>query len=278
MAAPIERLERILLATDGSAYSRAAEATAAWLARKDGVAITALQAVIGDTGYPLMVSGKGEHAAVKDARDHMEALCRRMEGEDIRCESIVAPAAEPFRAIVDRAAQEGADLIVMGRRDRNDLSRLMMGDNTAKVIGHAPCPVLVVPRGATVPWHGIVVATDGSEFSRRAVLTAGWFSRQFNVPLRVLAVVTGREGDPDAAEARRVADEAKIALAGLDTLAGCAVERGRPDQVIVAFANRHGADLVVVGSHGRTGLSRLLVGSVSERAVGHFDGAVTVVR
>jgi nucleotide-binding universal stress UspA family protein len=277
MAAPVERLEKILLATDGSKHSRPAETTAAWLAKNSGAGITAVQAVIGDMGYPLMVSGN-EHAAVKDARDHMEDLCRRLAGDGIHCQPMVAPAAEPFRVIVDRAVEAGVDLIVMGRRDRNDLSRLMMGDNTAKVIGHAPCPVLVVPRGATVPWHGIVVATDGSEFSRRAVLTAGWFSRQFNVPLRVLAVVTGREGDPDAAEVRRVADEAKIALAGLDTLAGCAVERGRPDQVIVAFANRHGADLVVVGSHGRTGLSRLLVGSVSERAVGHFDGAVTVVR
>jgi nucleotide-binding universal stress UspA family protein len=278
MAAPIERLDRILLATEGSAYSRAAEATAVWLARQGGGSITALQAVIGDTGYPLMVAGKGEHAAIKDARDHMDALCRRITDDGIRCDTTVAPAAEPFRAIVDRATEDGANLIVMGRRDRSDLSRLMMGDNTAKVIGHATCPVLVVPRGASVPWHGIVVATDGSPFSERAVVTAGWLARSFGISLRVLVVVTGREGDPDAAAARRIADAGKSALADVDTLADCVVERGRPEQVIVSFANRHGADLIVVGSHGRTGLARLLVGSVSERVVGHFDGAVMVVR
>ncbi|OOG23849.1 hypothetical protein B1C78_09975 [Thioalkalivibrio denitrificans] len=277
MAAPLERLERIMLATDGTRHSRAAEAAAAWLAKQSGAGMSALQAVIGDTGYPLMVPGD-EHAAVKDARDHMAELCRRMAGEGIQCQPLVSPAANPFQVIVERAGETGADLIIMGRRDRSDLSRLMMGDNTAKVIGHAPCPVMVVPKSASVPWHGIVVATDGSEFSERAVATAGWFAKELKIPLRVLAVVTGREGDPDAAGARRVADAAKTALADVDTLADCAVERGRPDQVIVSYANRHGADLIVVGSHGRTGLARLMVGSVSERVVGHFDGAVLVVR
>jgi nucleotide-binding universal stress UspA family protein len=277
MAAPVERLERILLATDGTEYSHPAEAVAAWLARNSGAGLTVLQAVLGATGYPVVVS-HGEHAAVKNARDHVNDLCRRMAGQDVSCEAVVEPAAEPFRTITDHAAKTGAQLIVMGRRNRNDLSRLMMGDSTAKVIGHAPCPVLVAPRGASVPWHGIVVATDGSDFSERAVASAAWFARAFRIPLHVLAVVTGSKDDPDASAAREIADRARSSLAGLDTLADCVVERGRPDHVIVSYANRQGADLVVVGSHGRAGIARLLVGSVSERVVGHFDGAVLVVR
>jgi nucleotide-binding universal stress UspA family protein len=277
MAAPIEGLDRIMLATDGSRYSRSAEAIAAWLAQESDASLTAFQAVLGATGYPLMVAGH-EHAAVKDARDYMEDLCGRLKERDVSCTAIVEPVGEPFRAIVDRAAEAGTQLIVMGRRDRQDLARLMMGDSTAKVIGHAPCPVLIAPRGATVPWHGLVVATDGSEFGDRAVASAGWLARQLRISMRVLAVVTGREGDPDTGKARQIVDRAKSTLAGLDTLADCVVERGRPDQVIVSFANRHGADLIVVGSHGRTGLERLLVGSVSERVVGEFDGAVLVVR
>lgn len=275
MAAPIERIDNILLATDGTEYSRPAEAVATWLAKHSGAGVTALQAVVGATGYPLMVA-QDDHAAVKDARDHVDDLCQRLAGEGVTCRPVIAQDMAPFRAIVERAGN--VRLIVMGRRNRGDLSRLMMGDCTARVIGHAPCPVLVIPRGSTAPWHGIVVATDGSEFGDRAVASAGWLARQLEIPLRVLVVVTGQEKDPDAAAARRIADAARASLSGLDSLLDCAVERGRPDEVIVSYANRHGADLVVVGSHGRTGIARLMVGSVSERVVGHFGGAVMVVR
>lgn len=277
MAALVERLERILLATDGTEYSRPAEAVAGWLGRNSGAGLTVLQAVLGVTAYPLAVP-YGEHAAVKNARDHVDDLCRRMAGQDVPCVAVVEPAAEPFRTITEHAVKSGAQLIVIGRRNRSDLSRLMMGDNTAKVIGHAPCPVLVAPRGASVPWHGIVVATDGSAFSARAVASAALFAREFSIPLHVLVVVTGSKDDPDANAAREIAERARTSLAGLDTLADCVFERGRPEQVIVSYANRQGADLVVVGSHGRTGIARLLVGSVSERVVGHFGGSVLVVR
>jgi len=56
------------------------------------------------------------------------------------------------------------------------------------------------------------------------------------------------------------------------------VRVGRPDEAIVASARENGADLIVMGSHGRTGLDRLLVGSVSERVIGGSESPVMVVK
>ena len=59
-------------------------------------------------------------------------------------------------------------MIVMGRRGRTGLKRLMMGSETAKTIGHAPCNVLVVPRAAKLEFKNILIATDGSKYSAAA--------------------------------------------------------------------------------------------------------------
>ncbi len=92
---------------------------------------------------------------------------------------------------------------------------------------------------------------------------------------------------PDATTERiKESEDALLRVKSASQKEGIKIEtehvRNRPHEriyeAIVEFANKHKADLIVVGSHGRTGLSRLLIGSVAERVIGHSEWAVLVVK
>lgn len=124
------------------------------------------------------------------------------------------------------------------------------------------------------PTRAIVCATDFSESSEAAVRVAYDYARQFGVPLHLLHVAWPA-GDPHAAEA--LARQA-TALGG-EVRVVTATEVGMPAApVIVRYAQQHGADLLVMGTHGRTGVSRALIGSVAERVVRTAPCPVLTVR
>lgn len=76
---------------------------------------------------------------------HLAALKDRANREKIQCETKVVVKGEPYLAIVEEAEAQHADMIIMGSHGRTGLKRLLMGSVTSRVIGHAPCKVLVVP-------------------------------------------------------------------------------------------------------------------------------------
>jgi nucleotide-binding universal stress UspA family protein len=80
---------------------------------------------------------------IKKAKEYTAAVRKVAEAEGVKAESYVGEA-EADEAIVKLAKEQGADLIVVGSHGRTGLRRLLMGSVTEKVIGTAPCPVLVV--------------------------------------------------------------------------------------------------------------------------------------
>ena len=81
----------------------------------------------------------------KNTRKLLETVNRRIEKENIECETLVRIDEQPHEPIVQEAKKRNADLIVMGTRGVTGLKRVLMGSVAQKVIGHAPCPVMVVP-------------------------------------------------------------------------------------------------------------------------------------
>jgi nucleotide-binding universal stress UspA family protein len=179
---------------------------------------------------------------------------------------------------VDAASEDRADLIVMGRRGKRGLARAMVGDATARVIGHAPCNVLVAPRGAAQWSHGILVATDGSRHGDAAALLAGRLALDWQLPLTVVSAVLPSHNEQRRREAVTAIDRAKASVAGLQVTVTGIVAEGRPEQVILDQASKAGADLIVIGTHGRTGLDRLLMGSIAERVIGFAACPVLAVK
>jgi nucleotide-binding universal stress UspA family protein len=137
----------------------------------------------------------------------------------------------------------------------------------------------------------ILVPTDGSECADRAVEHALDIAGQYDAELHVLSVVDSRDVSHsapaispeqvqqtlrDRAESvvEEVADRAEAAGVTVVT----AVEPGIPDDVVVEYAADEDCDLIVMGTHGRTGLERYLLGSVTERTVRRSSVPVLTIR
>ena len=154
--------------------------------------------------------------------------------------------------------------------------------------------MLVVPRAAIVEFKSIVIATDGSPYSTAAASEAIGIAKRNGSKLTVISVVPAELATPtdvDFAATRRelladqemqVAEKNAKAVKEAAVKEGIAVQAfvmtGKPADAIIETAKEKSADLIIVGSHGRTGIERLLMGSVAERVIVLSSCAVLVVK
>ena len=265
-------LGRVLVATDGSDESAGAIRTGVALSMTHGARLIGLSIALDNPEYSTFVPNIQE-VAKEHAR---EALKSFVEEAGESAETAIREATDSAQGIVEAATEFGADIIVMGQHNKGSLARLMVGDTTASVIGHAECPVLVAPRAAHLWEKHVLLATDGSPHSEAATEAAGRIARQARLPISVVSVVTSSHNDERRAEAERAVAAAVERLKGLGLQAEGQVAEGRPDDAIIKTAEAAGADLIVVGSHGRSGLTKILLGSVAERVIGHSPCPVLV--
>ncbi len=267
-------LNRVLVATDGSDYSDGAIRTGVALAKARSARLIGLSIILYNAEYSTLVPNLQEEAE-RRARDALKPF---IEAAGAGAEAITREAVDPSAGIVVGARENSADIIVMGRRGKRGLARMMVGDATAKVIGHASCPVLVAPRAARLWEKHILLATDGSQYSEAAAGAAGHLARQAGLPVTVVSVTTASHSDSRRKEAELAVAATVERLKGMGLKAEGRVVQGRPDEAIVKLAEAIGADLIVMGSHGRTGLNKILLGSVVERVIGQAACPVLVAR
>jgi hypothetical protein len=152
----------------------------------------------------------------------------------------------------------------------------------------------VVPRAAQVEFKSILVATDGSNYSAAAASEAIGIAKRNKSKLTVIAVVPAELATPtdielamahreliaekEMHEAEKNAKAVKEAATKEGVSVQAFVMTGKPADAIVETAKEKNSDLIVLGSHGRTGLERLLMGSVAERVIVLAAGAVLVVK
>jgi len=290
---PVVNTERLLLATDGSEFSEGAIREAITLAKRCGSKLTAIQVIETNPEFESTAPAVLEKIE-KEVRSHLEAVQARAKKEGLVCEIAVHEGEDSYKYIVDEAVARKSTMIIMGRRGRKGFRRLVVGSTTSWTIGHAPCSILVVPRAAQVGFTSIVVATDGSPYSVAAASEAIGIAKRNNAKLAAIAVVPADIAMPTdvdfaAIQREKLADQEMQAAEknartvkeaaqkeGVDAQAF--VMSGKPADAIMEIARDRSADLVVVGSHGRTGLDRLLMGSVAERVIVLASCAVLVVK
>lgn len=290
---PTTRVEKILLSTDGSEYSEGAIREAVKLAKKCSSKLIVLSVIDTNPEFDTLAPQLMEKKE-KEARQNLDAVQARARQEGVDCDTIVHEGEEPYKYIVDEAIKSKSTMIVMGRRGRTGLKRLMMGSVTARVIGHAPCNVLVVPKAAQLEFKNIVVATDGSKYSTAAASEALGLAKWNGSALTVISVVpselmtpsdvdftiTQREliAEKEMHEAEKNARMVKDTAQREGVAVKAFVLSGRPADAIIETAQEKNADLIVLGSHGRTGVERLLMGSVAERVIVLASCPVLVVK
>jgi len=273
---PVGRFERVLLATDGSEWSAGAERIAVALCTEHRAHLHVLSAIStpGEAGWLGKPNDVEAERQSKETLQRVEKLAREA---GLACTGHLRCGDDPYEVIVQTARELSSDVVVMGRRGRRGLARLMLGDATAKVIGYAPCSVLVVPEDAHM-WSSILVATDGSRFSDMAAVAAVELAKTGSVPLTVLSVKVPVHSARRQDEAQPIVDRVLEFIADQEVVASGLVASGVADDTIVEVAHERNLGLIVLGNFGRTGIGRMLFGSKAERVINQATTPVLIAR
>ncbi len=281
------KYRKILVAVDSSDSGKNALHQAFKLANEEKCWITVTSVVPPYEGEIETLGVRDIRAALRKPCEDAIAEVERMARTERMLVKTVCEEGEVYERIVDLADAENCDVIVMGRRGVHHLERSLIGSVTARVIGHTQRDVLVVPNGTVVGWKTIVLATDGSKYSSVATAKAISFAQSYGGALKVVSVA-----DVPAefyAEAPQAVDDlvkkAKGHVAAVKKQAETAgvnaetfVGESEAFEAITRLARERKADVIIIGSHGRTGLRRLLMGSVAEKVIGNAPCPVLVVK
>ena len=281
------KVKKMLVAIDGSESSMHALKESFKLARNEKSWITVVSVVPEYKGDLDLVAVGNVMASMRKPCEnalHKADELARAEGALIKT---VCEEGEAYERIIDLAEAENCELIVMGRSGLSRLERVLVGSVTARVIGHSPIDVLVVPLTAEIGWNKILLATDGSRYSKAAAERAIDFAGEYGGELRVVSVVDVPAefyGEaPDAVEdlinkAKGYAEDVKRQAESAGIKAETFVREGETYKAILDLAKEQNVNAIVMGSHGRTGLKRLLMGSVTEKVIGYASCPVLVVK
>lgn len=297
-------IRRILYPTDFSEHAEKAFPHALFLAEEFGAELHMFHAVVlhaADPANPELAFPDLEAAyeEIHDwAADRMEEEApeeRRPAVEVVKAQDRgVAPAP----TIVEYAVNRDVDLVVMGTHGRRGVRRMLLGSVAEEVLRTVPCPVLTVRpgEGRETPHRPerILVPVDFSDYSDLALERGAELARRTGARLDVLHVIPEISyPDPYFADAAAIRAMTKAAqeqvpealrekvsrvVAGDDVEVETHMEVGSPAATIVDVATERESDMIVISSHGRTGLKRMFLGSVAEGVVRRATCPVLTVK
>jgi nucleotide-binding universal stress UspA family protein len=295
--------DRILIAVDGSEEARHAARRGLGVARAADATVHVVAVV--ERKALRLTETSTERARVRERAGETLAAIETLADElDYPVTTHLAEGS-PADRIAAVADEQGADLIVVGRQGLTGLGRRLLGGVTERLVHRSDVPVLVVPGGDGAgdgddgdECARVLVTTDGSEAADAAIPHGVGIARQFGASLHVVNVVDiqaaggvfGAGGlereflERLDAEGRRAVEavEGTVRDAAPELDVTTAVERtssfeGAPAG-IRAYVAANDIDLVVMGSRGRSGLRRGLLGSVASGVLRTVDVPVVVVQ
>jgi nucleotide-binding universal stress UspA family protein len=296
---PVSPFRTILFATDFSKRARGAFRSACTLATDESTRIIILhvgepaprvaqETGLGALGVPAYVPGE-ELIASDLLRDQLRESF--VPPRSVRTEYRVRRG-KPAEEIVLEARESGCDLIVMGTQGRTGLDRVLTGSVAEAVLRHAPCSVLTVRSTDSVeplaaPFRTIVHPSDLSRHADAALRIARFLAMDLGARLVIIHVVPRAtiagivpETLMDLENGHEALEQIRKLVDGPDLKypAETQLWRGQPAVEILDAATKLDADLIVMGSHGPTGLGRLVVGSVAESVMRTANCPVLVIK
>ena len=291
-------ITRLLLATDFSKWAGRAEDYACSLAASWHVPITVMTVLEFPPGlnpeYP--VNQQYLTHRMSEATEQLAQFKRRAAQRGIVVATRVGTGL-PSEEVNAAARAEDADLIILGTRGKTGLAHVLLGSTAERVIRTAPCPVLAVhtPKEEALGDHGVrlerlLVPVDFSDCSLEAVEYAAMVARQAKASIELLHVLEpvsyGLDftlGRSEERERKREwvkthLEDLSAALAGAGIPVKCHLRGGVPADTILDDARSLPCDLIVMGTHGRRGLSHVMAGSVVEAVLRRAQCPVLTVR
>lgn len=289
---------KLLLATDCSTEARRAQEVAMFLAKACRAELGILSVLEAPPGMDpeYQVNQLYLEQLRTDVRKQTDLLVREAEAQGLTVKAEIV-SGMPSQQINEAAKARKSDLIIMGTRGRTGLAHVLLGSTAEGVVRGAPCPVLTVRsvpgRGQPAPAlqiRHILVPVDFSDCSIEALEYAVQAARVFAASVTILHVLEPASYGLDftlshAGDAQRARTVLETRLDDFATLfreqgltAGASLKSGVPGSAIVENAQAVGADLIVMGTHGRRGFSHLVSGSVAEAVLRQAPCPVLTVK
>jgi nucleotide-binding universal stress UspA family protein len=308
---------KIMVPLDGSPLAERALPYAEVLARRSGAALVLMRAVEANV-LPGRDTAASRHHVVREAEAYLDDLVSRLDpAQTLRAARGVGGVetavyyGTPQQGIVEEIQLRGADLVVMSTHGRSGLSRLLMGSVADHVLRQAPVPVMLVPASCDRSWEAygimdrmdarsgrplrVLVPLDGTSYSGEALCVVRDLAQVAPVHITLLSAVelaptlfypSGAFGMEE--ELQNVESEAMLRrltlthdaedLEDISHYVSVSVAVDTAAHAIVDRAARERADLVVMATHGRGGLSRFLMGSVASSVLHDLKCPILLVR
>lgn len=282
--------QHILVPLDGSRLAEAALPVTVLLSQKLGAAVTLIHVIEKDA--PREIHGEHHLSQEQEALSYLDQAAQAFgPGVNVRRHVHTEAVANVANSIVDHTSEYAPDLIVMCAHGKGGLRDFMTGSIAQQVIGFGKTPVLLIQpdnqNTAPIKFGQFLVPLDENSEHEHGLQVAGALAKSFGATLNLLTVIhtldTLRGGRgaagrmlPHTSNALLEMEE-EDACQRLTRMAGdlrqqglevhCHIRRGDPPVQVVEVAEKLKVDLIVLGTHGKTGLKAFWAGSVGPRIV-----------
>ena len=289
------KIKRILVPLDGSDVAKQALPHAVSIAQRNNASILLLRVVplssyaalsdpnmvldggTGATAYDYEMVRELQEQGHETAVSYLNEKKALLEQENITCETLVGEGDEAG-VIIDIAAEQKIDAIVMTTHGRSGFSRWMMGSVAERVLREAKCPVMVTRHDKRAV--NILIPLDGSELSEQALPVGLAVAEANEATVHLMRVHESSSGETavksylDGCVAKQMATSKR----GMDIEMKTAVIHGSPASSILDYVEKNDIDLIVMATHGRRGVHRWVYGSVTEKILRGVERNILVVR
>jgi len=282
-------IERILVPLDGSINAEAILPQVRRLLYRNDSEVILVYAVEPPAAENALFGAEPE---LGSAREYLLGKKEAFEKAGVRVRAIVR-IGSPIGIILDVAKEEKATLIAMATHGSSGFTRMLLGSVAEGILRKSPVPVLVlrpfwsyelVPNGGIEhrPIRNILFTVDGSDRSAEALPGVLQLATLFDSRVLLLRVLESKKGKPasqeecEEAEAQLKTLASAIEKKGVETVR--LLEGGDPIEQILNVVETHQVDLLALTTHGRTGLSRSILGSVTEKVLRQAPVPVLVTR
>jgi nucleotide-binding universal stress UspA family protein len=264
---------------DFSRDSEAALDVAQQLAKRDHAKVLAVHVISTAFMFPLSAGFSEIFVALeKNARREMAKLSRRKRLKP--SQALIVNALNPGDAIAATAKKHRAAMIIMASHGKSGFERFTLGSVAERTVRTADCPVLIVKGGRIQNAKTVVAPYDFSRGADKALKVAVRTAETANRQLVLLNIVPPVVNMAAVAGAIRGELEVVAKRARLKTSNYRLLVLERPDaaHAIAQAAKKLNSAMIVMGSHGRSGFQRLLLGSVTERTLRYAECPVLVIK
>ncbi len=274
--------KRVLVPLDGSMLAESALEPALNLAEQSAGTVCLIRVpVFMDSGVQstpeydrIWAADNNSIPEYEDTTAYLRETRNRIARPGVTLRTVVGEG-EPANAVINTAIDRNADLIMIASHARKGVSRWLLGSVASKVIGQAPMPVMLVRKSQ--PYNHILVTLDGSEKSERILEPALALAEGLNCRITLLEVEDPGEDD-EASPRQSYLDEILARYSDRGVRVTTALEKGAVAHTIMSYAGSNDVDLVAMSTNGRTGLQKLIFGSVTAKVMSESGSAMLIVR